>query len=83
MSTKKQSKKSTSKRKNPVCYLEYIPDSHQEDDFFGDDEYISLTRRDGVELLGLCCEQFKKFTGYLPPKSGKRVKVRFSVEVVK
>lgn len=69
-------------KKNPVCYLECIPSTFNDDDIWGSDEYVSLMRRDGFELLGLCCEQFKKFTGYLPPK-GKRVKVRFSVEVIK
>lgn len=70
-------------KKNPVCYLEYIPSTFNDDDIWGSDEHVSLTRRDGGTLLEVCCAQFKKFTGYLPPKNGKRVKVRFSVEVAK
>jgi len=62
-------------KKNPVCYLERFT-------WLNEAEYVRMIGSDDFQMICLK-EEFKRLTGYLPPKNGKRVKVRFSVEVVK
>jgi len=60
-------------KKNPACYLDF------ESCRFND--YVWITHKGWN--IAICSNAFEEILGHPAPKSGKRVKVRFSVEVVK
>lgn len=73
MKTKPKGRVLKSNKLNPICYLERQKD------------FVLVYFPWGKGRFGrmYCASVFKKFIGFLPPKDGTPIRVRFYAEVVK